>query len=647
MLGQPLSERESQTLALICDTIIPPGESAWRTSIAERAARILRSVPNPDDVAQLSRLLALMEVPAAGLALAGQWTAFASLDRAGREMYLRALARHRLSLVRGGFQALKRLVALAYYADADRYGHNPVWATLHYPGPIAPSRTAPKTIQPMRIEEDVTLDCDVVVVGSGAGGGMVAAELTEAGHDVIVIECGGYFNQSDFNQREVDMLQKLYFDRGLSASKDQGLLVLAGSCLGGGTVVNYTTSFRTPDSVRQEWARVSGLDLFVRDEFSRSLDAACDRLHVNLEHNQPSTRDALMAEGLKWCGWQVDRMPRDVEGCTQDDVCGYCGLGCVRGAKCSTLKTCLQGVFDLGARILVCCTVQQVLIDNGRASGVVARTDAGQEVRVRARAVVVAAGSIGSPALLLRSGLGPPVGENLRLHPATVVWGRFEQEVRPWTGTLQAYYSDQFADLDSGYGFRFETAPLHPGLQGAGAPWEGADQFDALMRRISHTSPVGILLRDRFGGQVTISRIGLPVIHYQVSRYDQRHVRKGVEAAAQVLLAAGAQDIFSTQNRPVGMEAGKGQSIEDWLRRVDRVGYGANQTLYVTFHQMGTCRMGSRAATSVVDGSGETHAVKNLFVADASIFPTASGVNPMVTVAALAHYVAQQIKSKL
>jgi choline dehydrogenase-like flavoprotein len=167
------------------------------------------------------------------------------------------------------------------------------------------------------------------------------------------------------------------------------------------------------------------------------------------------------------------------------------------------------------------------------------------------------------------------------------------------------------------------------------------------MRQVSHTSLVGILLRDRFGGQVTLSRTGLPVIRYQVSRYDQRHMRRGVEAAARVLLAAGAVDIFSTQNRPVQMEVGKGESLEDWLARVDRVGYGANQTLYVTFHQMGTCRMGCRATTSVVGGSGETHEVKNLFVADASLFPTATGVNPMITVAALAHYVAQQIKSKL
>jgi choline dehydrogenase-like flavoprotein len=608
---------------------------------------MLDRLPNPDDVKQLRQLLRMFEIPVINLALAGRGKSFSAMNLVERESYLRRLAGHRLNLIRGGFQALKRLAALAYYAAADAAGSNPTWPGLNYPGSIVPRQNLRKTIQPLAVSDGTQLDCDVVIVGSGAGGGVVAAELASAGHDVLVVEKGGYFNEADFNGREVETLSKLYLGGGLVTSRDQGVIVLAGSCLGGGTVVNYTTSFRTPDSVRSEWARSSGLDFFVRDEFTRSIDAVCARLHVNQEHNRPRTRDELMARGLRACGWHVDRMPRDVDGCTQDEVCGYCGLGCVRAAKQSTLKTYLQDAVDRRARVVVNCSAERVLIENGKATGIAARTREGGTLTVRARAVVVAAGAIGSPALLLRSGLRGRVGADLRLHPVTGVWGRFNEEVRPWTGTVQALYSDQFANLSEGYGAKFETAPVHPAFLALATPWEDARSFDAGMRLLAHTSVVGILLRDRYGGRVTVSRKGVPVVDYRISKYDQGHIRSAVAGAAQVLLAAGAREIISTQPRPITLGVGSGGKLEDWLARVDAVGYGANQTAYFSFHQMGTCRMGSRPADSVVNGAGETHAVGRLFVADGSVFPSASGVNPMITIAALAHYVAQQIKAAL
>jgi len=638
---------EFRTLQVICDALLPAGDSPWRASVPTRVAALLDRLPNPDSLAQLRQLLGVFETPFANLLLARRWKKFSALSAAEREGYLRALARHRLSLLRGGFQALKRLVTLIYYGDTDQDGSNPIWATLDYPGPIAPSPNVPKTIRPTVIGGDTTLQCDAVIVGSGAGGGVVAGELTAAGYDVIVVEQGRYLNEADFEQRELEMLRQLYLGGGLTTSKDQGLIILAGSCLGGGTVINYTTSFRTPDSVRAEWATLTGLGFFTSDDFTRSLDAVCARLHVNTQHNKPSTRDQLMARGLRACGWPVDPMPRDVVGCTQDDVCGYCGLGCVRGAKQSMLKTYLQDACDRGARIVIECAVDRILIEGGQANGIVARTREGKRVTVRTRVVVVAAGAIHSPALLLRSGVRECVGENLHLHPATAVWGHFDEEVRPWTGTVQAFYSDQFAQLEDGYGLKFETAPVHPAFAALAVPWERAGDFDAQMRLLAHTSFVGILLRDRGSGRVTVSRDGLPVVQYRVSAYDQRHIRRGVEGAARVLVAAGAREIFSTQNRLVRWKTDGPERLDDWLARVDRVGYGANQTVYFTFHQMGTCRLGSRLATSVVNSAGETHAVKGLFVADASLFPSASGVNPMVTIAALAHYVAQQIKARL
>jgi choline dehydrogenase-like flavoprotein len=257
---------------------------------------------------------------------------------------------------------------------------------------------------------------------------------------------------------------------------------------------------------------------------------------------------------------------------------------------------------------------------------------------------VVAAGGIGTPALLLRSGLGGEVGRHLRLHPVTPVWGVFDAPVRPWTGTLQASYSEQFANLDDGYGVRFETAPVHPGLMALAMPWESAAEYDRLVRRLPYSSVIGVLDRDRGEGRVVVNRRGVISVRYRPAAYDQRHIRQGVIAAAQVLAAAGAREVFGTQHRYVPWRPAS-EALASWVARIDRVGYGSTKTVYVSFHQMGSARMGVDPHDSVVDGEGQAHAARGLYVADASLFPNASGVNPMVTIAALAYHVAQCLKS--
>jgi choline dehydrogenase-like flavoprotein len=642
------SQPSTRALHAVCDALLSDGDPAWRAAVVPRVMDLFDKQPNQPVVRQLQLLLAAMEWPPAGLVLAGRLTgAFSTLRRPEREGYLRRMATHPLGPVRTAFQALKRAATVLYYADTRGDGTNPVWPSLAYPGPVSVPSHRAQTIAPLEIRGDVTLSCDAVVIGSGAGGGVAAGELAAAGLDVIVLEKGGYYHEPDFSQREIEMYRRLYLDAATTATLDQGVVILAGSCLGGGTVVNYTTSFRTPDAIRAEWTEASGLPLFAGPEFSAALDAVCAALQVNRDHNRPSRRDALMAAGLRTMGWHVDAMPRNVVGCAQDDSCGYCGLGCVHGAKRSTLATYLQRAFDAGARIAVDCAAGRVLVERGRAAGVVAQTGQGHTVTVRARAVIAAAGTLHTPALLLRSGLAGGVGTHLHLHPATAVLGRFRDDVRPWSGTLQAYYSDQFADLDAGYGVKFETVPLHPSFLALGAPWQARDQFDAVMRDLPRLSFVGILPRDRSGGRVTVTRSGVPIVHYAVSRYDRGHVRHGVRGAAELLLAAGAEEILTMQNRPVRYRPRGGGSLRAWRDEVDRVGFGPNHMQYFSFHQMGTCRMGARRRDAVTNGDGEVYGVSGLFVADASLFPSASGVNPMVTVAALAYHVAQQVRSRL
>jgi choline dehydrogenase-like flavoprotein len=309
-------------------------------------------------------------------------------------------------------------------------------------------------------------------------------------------------------------------------------------------------------------------------------------------------------------------------------------------------KTYLRVAAARGARIIVECVVERILIAAGRATGVIARSRPGHDVTVRARIVVGAAGGLQSPALLLRSGVSSGVGRRLTLHPATAVWGRFDREVRPWAGTVQSLHSEEFAAADGRYGVRLATTPMHPAFVAFAAPWEGRTQFDELACALPYLSTVGVVLRDRIGGRVRVTRGGRVVIDYRVSRYDQRHLRLGIQRAASVLAAAGASEVISSQCRVIKFRPGRGEGVERWLGQVDTTGYGANQMFYFSFNQMGTCRMGLRSAGGVVDEDGQTYAVRDLYVADASVFPTASGVNPMMTIAALAYHISQRIKAR-
>ena len=614
-------------------TLVGGGEGgAADPDLATRVAGHVATLPRAADRAELDLLLRLFQSRVVNLLVAGIPRPISAMTPVQRERYLRGWATSRLPARRKAFQALKRIVTVTHYAAPGTA------RPIGYPGPPGPPPATPKPIRPLRITADATLSCDVVVVGSGAGGAVVAAELAARGKDVVVLEKGAYRNEADFTQQESEGLAQLYDAGGLLATRDLSLVILQGATLGGGTVINYTTSFATPDAVRDEWARAHGLPHFTGPEFTQALDAAARRIGVNTDHATPSRRDQVLIRGLERLGWHHGLLPRNVRGCTQDDACGYCGYGCRAAAKQSTLVTYLADAAAHGARIVVDCDVQRVTITNARATGIEARVRGGHRLTVRAAAVIVACGSIHSPALLLRSGVSlPALGRFLALHPATAVFGDMAESVRPWTGTLQAHFSDQFADLDHGYGFKFETAPVHPSLLALAAPWESASQYQGRMGRIAHTALCGILLRDRFGGRVQVDRDGCPVVDYHLSRYDAVHLRRALAAGAELLEAAGAREIWAPLARWISYRPGAPRGREDWLGRVDAAGWGANQLLLVTFHQMASCRMGASARTSVVDPEHRVWGVRGLYVADASVFPSASGVNPMLTIMGIAH----------
>jgi choline dehydrogenase-like flavoprotein len=617
-----MNARQRRALEAICETFCP---GACAAGVPETFLGLVPSADRP----LLRRLLGLWDLPF----VHGRRRRFTALPAAGREDVLRSWRDSRLTAKRQAFQGLRKGATIAYYGTVGIPG---------YPG----ARGQPAELRPRRITPTAPaprLDCDVCIVGSGAGGGVAAAVLAAAGLDVVVLEAGSHYEDADFEGDELAAYQRLYLDAAALTTDDGGVGLLAGRCLGGTTMINYTTSFRTPDSVCAEWGAP-----FDSDDYSRSLDAVCERLGVGTDENRPSTRDEIMSRGLRALGWHVDAMPRNVRGCDQGRICGYCGFGCPLGAKQSTLVTWLEDAQRDGARILVETRAERILTEDGAAAGVEAVTSGGDRVTVQARAVALAAGALHTPVLLRRSGLGNEhVGRHLHVHPATGVTGLFAEEVRPWEGTLQALYSDEHSDLDgAGYGLKYETAPVHPGLLAAFSAWPGAAEHAELMALLPGVAGIGILLRDRSEGEVRPRRDGSPRVRYRLGATDVAHVRTGVDGAAQILEAAGAERIFSSHQRLVSYEPDR-STRADFVRFADAVGYGPGQCVFYGFHLMSSARMGASAATAACDPEGGLYGAGNVIVVDGSAFPSASGVNPMVTIEAIAHMNASALAARL
>jgi long-chain-alcohol oxidase len=651
-----LTARQQLALQSICDTFAPAADgwpSANELDIPGALAKALDFNPRSGEKQQFLTLLDFWDSRLHGLFTVGRAARFSLLPEDVRARMLLDWADSALGKRRAAFQALRKAVGFLYVMlPSARGARNPVWEKISYPGPIGVQKPGyPRALSVSVPQHDRELSCEVCVIGSGAGGGTAAGVLAAAGKDVIVLEAGGYFDDADFDGAEMGGFQRLYSEGGFAATADHSVGMLAGECLGGGTVVNYCTSFRTPDEVRAEWA-ASGVPWFTGEEYTRSLDAVCQRLSVNTGHNRVSAREEILQRGLRALDWHVDAMPRNVIACEQAKVCGYCGYGCSIGAKQSTAKTWLPDAQQHGARILTETRAQRVRIEAGAATGVEALTKSGHRVTVRCKAVVVACGSIQTPALLLRSGLcNAHIGQHLHLHPVSNLCGVFEQEIRPWEGTMQAIYSDQDRFMTGNYGVKYETTALQPIIAVAVLPWREARQYRSLLGKLSHTAAIGVLLRDRDSGRVTIDRHGHPISHYALSEFDREHLRRGFIGAARILEAAGARLIFSPHTKWCAFEPGRtgkaGGSLATFTQAMDSAGWGSGRLALFSFHIMGTARLGGSRKSSATNPDGQSWEARNLYVMDAASFPSASGVNPMISIEAVAHRNASSLAVRL
>jgi choline dehydrogenase-like flavoprotein len=576
---------------------------------------------------------------------------FQHASRRSREQHLRNTALLGPEAGAGVSALIGLTLFLSYGAPDPETGQNPFWRTLAYPGPPAVPTPETSPVTPLVPEgEELELEADACVIGSGAGGGVIAGRLAEEGLQVVVLEAGGYADEASYPGLELPAYQEMYWRGGPQQTADLNVTVVAGATFGGGTTVNWTNCLRTKPHVREQWAREFGLEGLDGPQFDEHLDAVIERLKVTdaCSHlNGPHTR---MKEGAEALGWSFKTILRNIDPARYEpETAGYIGFGDRSGAKQSTARTYLADAAQRGMRLVTSCFAQRILTEGGRAAGVegvYAEREGGRTARVRVRAprVVVAAGSLESPALLLRSGIGgPAVGQYLRLHPCTAVLGSYDEDQHAWWGAPQTALVDEFATVEDGHGFLLESVQYAPGLGASSLAFTTGEEHKDLMERYRFGATFIGLVRDRGSGRVTIDESGQAVPWYSLEdELDVRNAHRALDAQIRLHHAAGAREIAAIAG---GLPRwGAGADLEAFIARCQRVPLRAGGHKLFSAHQMGTCRMGRDPQWSVANPYGELHDTPGVWIGDASAFPTSTGTNPMITIMALARRTAEAIR---
>ena len=639
-----------ELLAEVFATFVPMDRAA-ATRRAAVAIETLGATRSLSDLIGLRIALEALEV--------GPLRRFTRGTQDRRERALLGWATSPIPQQRTTFQALKRLALFLAYADPEEHSSAPMndsWAPIGYLPPARVTDPPAPLVRPLDVSRTdsspLTFDAEVVIVGSGAGGSVVAARLAEAGRDVLVLEAGGYRPEAEMPISEAQAWRDMLLDRGAASTQDLSVTILAGATLGGGTTVNWTTTIRPPDWLRDEWETDHGLIGFA----SAETDADLARLEDELEVMPPTVvppKDQLILDGARALGWEADVTQRSAGPCTR---CGGCTFGCQLGAKRSALRVHLARAGAAGARILTEARATALRHRAGDAVGVVGRLEPdGRPFAVRARQTVVAAGALRTPVLLERSRIDhPAIGRGLRLHPSVVIAARMAERAEMWVGPLQAARSLEFVrpggsdgSVHAHGGFIIEAAPPHPGLAMAALPWAGREEAARLAGTLGNLAPLIALVRDQGGGRVRAGTGGRARVSYRLDPRDGSTARRALIEMSRLARAGGAAELLAVATP--GRWWRDGDDFERYLEALSHLDTGANRITVFSAHQMGTARAGKDPRTSATDPWGRVRRsqrgemLRGAYVADASLFPSASGVNPMLTIMACAERVARAV----
>jgi choline dehydrogenase-like flavoprotein len=673
-----LSPAESATLRALAHAFVPAADASRVASIAGDA--LVRAV-DPSQLRQLRLVLRLLEQPLANVATGAGFAAFRDMDAPTRERLILRWTGSPLLMRRSGMNAFRKLLTFIAYADPGAPGvpnHLPEVLGYEPDDPPLPRELA--GIQPLDVDrsspgpldQPTRLEADVIVVGSGAGGGVVAAELAKAGRKVLVIEAGPFVDEATMPRDELDAYGRLYLNYGLLSTWDGAITMLSGSGVGGGTLVNWMTCLDAPAEVRGEWAREHGLDGLDGPEWADDVAAIEHEIGV-----APATvippKDELIRRGAAALGWNADVIRRNATGCGD---CGSCPFGCRRGTKASGIRVHLAEAVRHGATILDRARVRSLLLGpegSGPVTGVMgtlAPADAptagpgggadpvATDPRffiAAARQVVLAGGALRSPSILQASrARHPSVGRYLRIHPVPVVGAVMPEPVDMWRGTMQAIRSMEFATEAPGRRpYVIESAPGHLGLLALVLPWLGAHEHAELMSMARRFAPLIAVTRDGGEGRTRLTGAGRVRIDYRLNGTGSVTARHALISMARLARAGGARQILAVgQPMPrhvVDESPGEARRYAAFEQRLADTDFRPHRGTIASAHQMGTVRMGADPATHPADERGRVRAdargsvIAGLYVADGSTFPTGIGVNPMITVMAMARRVSRTV----
>jgi choline dehydrogenase-like flavoprotein len=514
---------------------------------------------------------------------------------------------------------------------------------------VSSATPAGRILDASELKRDAEERPDVCVVGSGPGGAVVAARLAARGLRVVVLEEGGHYPPEAMRMDEAWAYPSLYQERGHRATADLAITVLQGRGVGGGTLVNWTTSFRAPPQVLRHWAErhgVSGLDEKVLEPHFAAVEQRLDIHAWPVE--QANANNRVVWDGAAKLGWERAPTRRNVTAC-QD--LGYCGTGCPVGGKNTADLTYLADAVRDGARIFARARVTRLEKAGKRVAAVHAQAvDAatgrptGRKVVVRPKLVVLSAGAIGTPEILLRSGYDPSgrVGKRTFLHPVVASFAMFDRPILPFYGAPQSIASHHFADRGPGkLGFFMETAPVHPVLAGISVGGFGALHEEQMAGLASSSALIALaidgFLPEEEGGTVSLRGDGRVRIDYAFRPETWEALREGNKAIARLQFAAGARVVRSLHEDPVVMRS------EADLGLLDKAPWEPLRAAVFSAHPMGGCSMGRDPERSVVDSRLRLHWLENVYVVDGSVFPTSLGVNPQETVFGIAHWASDHI----
>ena len=514
---------------------------------------------------------------------------------------------------------------------------------------LATIRSSASVIDGSKQAASLTLEADVCIIGTGAGGAWTAATLAQAGLSVLLVEEGGYYTHADFTMREKDSEPRLFQEGMARATKDGGIAIMQGKAVGGTTVVNWTTSFRTPEDVVEHWKKRHAVGGFQYADLVPHYDAIEKRLSIaKVSYGAMNANNRTLYDGCTKLGWQVDTLKRNVYACLQT---GFCHLGCPVNAKRSMLVTLIPDAIDAGAKLIFRARADRLEHEGGEVKMLHAtlldgegRTPTGQSLTVKAKRFVVSGGAINSPALLLRSGLdsGGLVGRRTFLHPTVGSAAIYDEKVEPFRGAPQSAASHHFAHRGDDMGFFLEAVPWYPALAATAVPGFGASHAEN-MTLAAHTAlhiAIGIdgFHDDVPGGTVTLRPSGAPLIDYPITPRLWSAFRFAQKRLAELQLASGAKRVMTLHEQPIAMTGKVDEAAIDAAR------WEIGSAPVFTAHQMGGCPMGDDPKTSVVRSEDlRHHTVKNLHVVDGSVFPTSLGVNPQQSIYGLARLMATRL----